>query len=81
MAIGPGQHQQRQLQRRRRQQEDDSELCRGTSRATSERGTAPQTAPQGGPQRDGRRRFGVDETRTVFGTVRDGERGLAGATL
>jgi len=44
--------------------------CVGTSRATSERDrTADSNA--GWPHRGVRRRFDVDETRTVFGTVRE----------
>jgi len=62
---GPGQQRQR-----RRQRGAMASLCRGTSRATSERDrTADSNA--GWPHRVVRRRFDVGETRTVFGTVRE----------
>jgi len=52
----------------------------GTSRATSERDrTADSNA--GWPHRVVRRRFDVDETRTVFGTVREEGAWPGGATL
>jgi len=61
---GPGQ------QRQRRRQRGRWRVVEGTSRATSERDrTADSNA--GWPHRVVRRRFDVDETRTVFGTVRE----------
>lgn len=59
-----------QQRQRRRQRGAMASCVEGTSRATSERDrTADSNA--GWPHRVVRRRFDVDETRTVFGTVRE----------
>jgi len=62
---GPGQQRQR-----RRQRGAMASCVEGTSRATSERDRTTDSNA-GWPHRVVRRRFDVDETRTVFGTVRE----------
>lgn len=67
---------------------DDGSRRTRTSWEGGRRGRRPEgttsataTVPQGRPHREECRRFNVDETRTVFGTVREGKRGLARAAL
>ena len=74
-----GQQRGRRQHLRRRQQKDEGELSRRTSRTTS--GTDSirdrRLHSRRGQHRVGRRRFNVDDTRTVFRTVRERERGVA----